>query len=123
MPESADPDLEATRMMSLRRFSPIARRPATVHTLLIDEVSMMESDRLEVMVELLRQSRHPSSPACLVYALGDFLELGPLFGELSFTAKCWSILFGNSMLELTRVHRQHQPDFVSAVRDARIRAL
>jgi len=54
-PESADPDLEATRMMSLRRFSPIARRPAAVRALLIDEVSMVEADRLEVMVELLRQ--------------------------------------------------------------------
>jgi len=111
---------EARRLLSQRRFSPIARRLAAVRVLLLDEVSMVEAERLDVMVELLRQSRPPTTPDCILYAFGDFLQLGPLFGDLAFTSKCWPTLFGDGMLELTRVHRQNQPDFVAAVQDARM---
>lgn len=116
--ECKDSAAEATRMMSQRRFSSISRRLTAVRALLLDEISMVAADRLDVMVELLRLSRPPSAPACVVYAHGDFLQFGPTCCELAITAKCWPVFFGDRMLELTRVHRQHQPEFVSAVQDA-----
>lgn len=115
-----DPVDEAARLLKEERFRFISRRLATVRALLIDEVSMVPADRFDIMVHLLRQSRSASSPPCLIYTFGDFLQLGlPAGGALAFTSRSWPVLFGNSMLELTKVHRQADTDFIRAINDAR----
>jgi len=115
----ADPVQEAARMLALDRWRPIARRLGKVEVLLLDEVSMVPADNLDVMYELLSQSRGRQAPPFVVYTFGDFLQLSPPFGKLAFTAVCWRSLFGAAFVELTHVHRQGQPDFVAAIRDAR----
>lgn len=115
-----DPVDEAARLLKEERFRFISRRLATVRALLIDEVSMVPADRFDIIVQLLRQSRSASSPPCLIYTFGDFLQLGPPGGgALAFTSRSWPVLFGNSMLELTKVHRQADTDFIRAINDAR----
>jgi len=110
---------EAARMLALERWKPIARRLAKVEFLLMDEISMVPADNLDVMYELLRQSRTRHAPPFLIYAFGDFLQLCPPFGEMAFTARCWRPVFSGALLELTHVYRQGQPDFVAALDDAR----
>ncbi|OSX75404.1 hypothetical protein BU14_0238s0027 [Porphyra umbilicalis] len=115
----ADPAQEAARLLALDRWKPIARRLAKVEVLLVDEISMVPADKFDLMCELLLQSRAASSPPPVVYAFGNFLQLCPPFGKMAFTGKCWTTSFGDGFLELSRVHRQDQPDFVAALRDAR----
>ncbi|KAK1866630.1 hypothetical protein I4F81_009146 [Pyropia yezoensis] len=115
-----DPVDEAARLLKEERFRFISRRLATARALLIDEVSMVPADRFDIIVQLLRQSRSASSPPCLIYTFGDFLQLEPPGGgALAFTSRSWPVLFGNSMLELTKVHRQAGTDFIRAINDAR----
>lgn len=115
----ADPVQEAARMLALDRWRPIARRLAKLEVLFVDEISTVPADNLDVMYELLRQSRGRQAPPFVVYTFGDFLQLSPPFGKMAFTAVCWRSLFGASFLELTHAHRQGQPDFVAAIHDAR----
>lgn len=116
---AGEPFVEAARLLRQERFRFIRRRLALVRVLLLDEVSMVPADRFGVMVELLRQSRPATSPPCVIYTFGDFLQLGPLTGSLAFQSSAWQSLFGGSMLELTRVHRQSDAGFVQAINDAR----
>jgi len=113
------PAQEARRLLALDRWKPIARRLAKVEVLLVDEISMVPADNLDVMCEMLRQCRASSSPPVVIYSFGDFLQLRPMFGQMAFLGKCWASVFGDGLLELTRVHRQDQPDFVAALHDAR----
>lgn len=117
--QGADAAAEAERLLATSRFAPIRRRLAVVRVLLLGEVSMVAADILDVMHELLLQSRLHTAEPCTVYAFGDFLQLGPLFGNLAFTGRSWKLLCGASMLEQTHVHRQGQPEFVRAIKDAR----
>jgi len=116
--QSDNPAQEAARLLSLDRWRPISQRLAKVDVLMIDEISMVPADNLDVMHELLRLSR-VGKPPTVVYAFGDFLQLRPPFGRLAFAGHCWQSLFGDGILELTRVHRQGQPDFIAAIHDAR----
>lgn len=117
-PQVSDSVAEAGRLLKQDRFRFISRRLAAVRVLLMDEVSMVAADIFSVMWELLRQSRGSSSP-CVIYCFGDFLQLGPLRGDLAVTAGVWRDLFGRTMLELTRVYRQCDPGLVQAIHDAR----
>jgi len=116
--QSDNPAQEAARLLALDRWRPIERRLAKVAVLMIDEISMVPADNLDIMHELLRQSRR-GKPATVMYAFGDFLQLCPPFGKMAFTGHCWTSLFGDGFVELTRVHRQGQPDFIAAIHDAR----
>ena len=116
--QSDNPIQEAARLLALDRWRPIARRLAKVEVLMIDEISMVPADNFDVMHELLQQSRGGKPPA-VIYTFGDFLQLSPPFGKMAFTGHCWPLMFGDGFVELTRVHRQGQPDFVAAIHDAR----
>lgn len=118
--QHADPVAEAARLLKEDRFRPISRRLALVRVLLLDEVSMVAAHKFDVMVELLKQARSETTPACQIFTFGDFLQLGPLGGgDLAFTSRAWKEMCGTSMLELTLVHRQSDPGFVRAINDAR----
>lgn len=110
---------EAARLLGQRKYAPVRRRLAQVRVLLLDEVSMIPADRLDVMVELIEQARGESAAPCTFYAFGDFLQLRSYVGDWAFKARCWHRLFGNNVLELTKVHRQHQLDYIAAIQDAR----
>lgn len=117
--QCADPVAEAARLLAEDRWKPIGRRLAKIEVLLLDEISMVPADNLDVMYEIMRQARLPGSPPFVIYTFGDFLQLRPTAGKLAFTARCWRPVFGDGLLELTHVHRQAQPEFVAALQDAR----
>jgi len=119
VPLRADPREEAERLLSTDRYGPIKRRLRPVRALLLDEVSMVPAANLSVMFEMLSIIQRDARP-CLWFAFGDFLQLGPVKGEMAYKAPCWSILFGGSFLELTGTFRQRDPGFIQAVRDARV---
>lgn len=118
-PQLSAPSLEAARLLGQRRYAPVRRRLAQVRVLLLDEISMVPADRLDVMVELIEQSALSGAPACVFYGFGDFLQLRSYTGDWAFEAACWPRLFGDKVLELTKVHRQCEQNYIEAIRDAR----
>jgi len=119
-PALANPTQEAATLLATSRFEPIKRRLRKVRALLLDEVSMFGADKLSIMYELLSQARGASSPPCLWFAFGDFLQLGPFKSPMAFPSLRWPKLFGNKALDLTGQFRQADPDFIHAVADARV---
>jgi len=118
---SGDPAAEAARLLSTGRYSPIKERLKRVRAVLLDEVSLVGANKLDVMHELLCQSRSDSARPCLWYAFGDFYQLGPVKrAAMAFTASCWRLLFGDAYLDLPGAFRQRDPGFIRAVRDARV---
>jgi len=117
--QCAYPVAEAARLLAEDRWKPIGRNLAKIEMLLLDEISMVPADNLDVLYEIMRQARRPGSPPFVTYTFGDFLQLRPTAGKLAFTARCWRPVFGQGLLELTHVHRQAQPEFVAALQDAR----
>jgi len=118
VPELADPADEAARLVSTPRFNPINTRLRTVRAVPLDEISLVNSENMDVMHALLDQCRRPSAPACFFFGFGDILQLHPVKGRPAYMARCWVPLFGDNLLDLTVVHRQHQSDFLKAVKDA-----
>jgi len=119
-PVHADAGAEAARLLGTRRFGPIKDRLGRVRALLLDEISLVNATNLDVMYHLVQQARpHPAPPA-LWFAFGDFLQLRPVCGAFAFTAKTWSSLFGDALLELTTVFRQRDAGYVRAIQDARV---
>jgi len=119
-PQQEDAADEAARLLSSKRFKPIKERLSRVQVVLLDEISLVSAANLDVMHHLLLQARPCPAPPSLWFAFGDFLQLRPVFGEFAFTAKSWSVLFGDSLLELTTTYRQQDPLYVRAVQDARL---
>lgn len=70
-------------------------------------------------MELLAQSRGGSDAAAVVYPFGDFLQLRPTHGHYAYESTCWQRVFSGKFIDLTRVMRQRDAAFVTAIRDAR----
>jgi len=118
-PSSPSAVVEAARLLNTKRYAPIRRRLARVRVLFLDEISMIPANRLDIMWQLLVQSRRTTDRECVLYAFGDFMQLRPHDGDMAYHAVCWSLLFSNYFLDLRRVHRQCDPHFIEAIRDAR----
>lgn len=119
-PVEVDAAAEARCLLSTNRFGPIKQRLARARVVLLDEISLVSAVNLDVMCHLLRHARSLSAPPCLWFAFGDFLQLRPVCGAWAFTAKTWSSLFGDVLLELTTTYRQRDRDYVRAIQDARL---
>eukprot|EP00170_Pyropia_yezoensis_P005048 contig_20605_g5062 len=119
VPQLAEPAEEAARLLATKRFGPIRRRLGLVRVLFLDEISMVPADRFDVMMELLAQSRGDADDAAVVYPFGDFLQLRPTHGQYAYEAACWPPVFNGKFVDLTRVMRQRDAAFVSAICDAR----
>jgi len=100
-PFGVDAAAEARRLLATSRFGPIKARLRRARAVLLDEVSLVGADKLEVMHELLLQSRSETARPCLWFTFGDFLQLGPIKGApMAFAAPCWDKLFGGAFLNL-----------------------
>lgn len=121
-PVEVDAAAEARCLLSTNRFGPIKQRLARARVVLLDEISLVSAVNLDMMCHLLRHARSLSAPPCLWFAFGDFLQLRPVCGAWAFTAKTWSSLFGDVLLELTTIYRQRDRDYVRAIQDARLGA-
>lgn len=94
-----DPAAEAARLVATPQVVSIRRRLAVVRILLLDEVSMVAADVMDVMLELLIQSRLKTAPlptfyACLETSCSWGRCLAPLHslagrGLFCFGLQCW----------------------------------
>jgi len=113
----------------------------TIDTLVIDEVSMVNSDLLDAIDRSLRQARqrpHEAFGGVQVVLFGDPYQLAPVPGESDerayfsdhyksmwfFDAKVWDDT-DLTIYELSTIHRQHEDEFkymLNAVRHGRVTA-
>lgn len=77
--------------------------------LIIDEVSMMAAEQLDVIVKGLDETR-----AMGLVLTGDFLQLPPIKARWAFEADSWS-RFAENTVKLTKCWRQANPDFQTAL--------
>lgn len=88
--------------------------------LIIDEVSMLDADQLDLIyssaVEVAKY-RTVLRPLGLILT-GDFCQLPPVNAKWAFQAKCWPA-FERHLTRLTTNHRQADPTFISALNEAR----
>jgi ATP-dependent DNA helicase PIF1 len=114
---------------------------ATIDTIVIDEVSMVNADLVDAIDRSLRQARHkPFTPfgGVQVVLFGDPYQLAPVPGDADerayfddhyrsmwfFDATVWDEA-ELTIYELTTVHRQHEQEFkymLNAVRHGRVTA-
>jgi len=103
------------------------RRIQTCECLVIDEISMLNGRTftfLEYMFRTLRESKEPWG-GCQIIVTGDFLQLPPvrkddtLPYDWCFATPAWKASHFE-MIQLTKVRRQGEPAFVSALGAMRI---
>lgn len=96
--------------------------------LIIDEVSMMSKYVLETIEEIGRRIRRNQLPfgGMQVIFTGDMFQLPPIGGsgeddgKFCFESTLWSDLFKDTSIELTRVFRQQDDEFISILNDVRM---
>lgn len=89
--------------------------------LIIDEVSMMSPDLFQYMnrqAQITRKNSKPMGGVCLVL-VGDFYQLPPIKESFVFLMPLWKLLVQDNVVELTRVYRQSQGEFVSLLKRVR----
>jgi len=95
--------------------------------LVIDEISMLPGRQLEFVEFLFRRLRGREEPfgGCQVIVVGDFLQLPPVRKsdaepyDWAFQSKAWEAA-GFRVFHLTKVRRQEEEAFVSALGDFRV---
>lgn len=96
---------------------------ANFSRIVIDECSMMEARQIDIIVSALNRvnnERESNGDTPLKLTLvGDFLQLPPVSGEFGFKADNWGV-FAENTTKLTKVYRQSDPNFLSALNAARI---
>jgi ATP-dependent DNA helicase PIF1 len=89
--------------------------------LVIDEVSMMDAEQLQLLYRALEDAnayRDVKLPMGL-YLVGDFAQLPPIKARWAFEADCWP-RFAAATERLTKVWRQEQQEFLEALNWARV---
>jgi hypothetical protein len=108
-----------------RRLIEISRKD-NVHTLVIDEMSMMEA-RMVDLIWLANMELPGVGVRPLKFVLvGDFRQLAPVpdkgdphSGKWAFEADCWEENFGQNITKLSRIWRQNDENFLAALSYAR----
>lgn len=103
------------------------RRVECCKCLVIDEISMLSGRTFQFLEWLFRRLRADSRPwgGCQVIAIGDFLQLAPVKKsadanyDWAFLNTAWEAS-GFTPVELTKVHRQSDEEFIRALADVRI---
>lgn len=107
-----------------------------VDLIVIDEISMVRADLLDVVDRTLRVHLDPDKPfgGKKILLAGDFLQLPPVVEEhdvpillnrgydvpYAFGAKCIQNLRNLALIELSIVYRQSDPEFLELLRNVRI---
>jgi ATP-dependent exoDNAse (exonuclease V) alpha subunit len=87
------------------------RNGALKDRLIIDEISMVAADQVDILVRAFDQYFGGSKS---IIAVGDFLQLPPVNAEFAFKARHWD-RFAENTTRLTTIHRQHDPAFLAAL--------
>lgn len=105
----------------------VARLAKSYRNVIIDEVSMMEGEQLDVLMSAVDQvneretTKHPLG----IVLVGDFGQLPPVRSKenpnakWAFEAECWDEKFEGNVEFLTKVWRQDNLEFVAALELAR----
>lgn len=81
-------------------------------SIIIDEISMMDSGTLDLIVLALDQYNNTFNKQLNLLISGDIGQLAPVNGSPIFTAKCWPRF---NIKYLTEVKRQENKEFVEAL--------
>ena len=110
---------------NIRKISPLASRWRKTEVLVIDEVSMMTPDLLELLEEvarIVRRNERPFGGLQLVF-VGDFLQLPPVSKgaeiRFAFESPLWSQLVQRTV-KLKRIFRQDDTGFQTILDGARM---
>jgi ATP-dependent DNA helicase PIF1 len=90
-----------------RKFIPKFKSLKSLNTLIIDEISMMSNELLELIDELFKMIKSNTLPfgGIQVIMVGDFHQLPPIKGNYCFTSSSWDALNMNNVI-LTDLIRQ-----------------
>lgn len=97
------------------------RRWKATHTLVVDEISMLDArlfDALDFIGSAVRSSRAPFGGIRLVL-MGDFAQLPPVAGAYCFTSARWPAVVQRTV-QLTQVVRQREPQLIAALNELRL---
>lgn len=103
------------------KFPKAVNRWKFTKTLIIDEVSMLSAelfDKLEYIARQLRRNNKPFGGLQLVL-VGDFYQLPPINGKFCFKADAWNAVMGNNIIELTKIFRQTDNEFIHVLNKIR----
>jgi len=94
--------------------------PGSVKGLAIDEVSMMDSEQLDMIHDTFKKvAKHEDVTEDLELNLvGDFCQLSPVKAKFAFEARCWPEFEANT-LKLDKVYRQDNMLFLEALNEIR----
>lgn len=115
----------AYHALNIRKIPALAKRWRTTNILVIDEVSMLTPDLLELLDEIariLRRSDRPMGGMQVVF-VGDFLQLPPISKgqetRFAFESPIWHLLV-NRTIHLKRIFRQEDVNFQKILDEVRI---
>jgi ATP-dependent DNA helicase PIF1 len=87
--------------------------------LVIDEVSMMNGEQLEIICQAVDELEGSSRQIPLgITLVGDFCQLPPVQAPFAFEAECWS-RFAGGITKLEEIRRQTDREFVAALQAVR----
>jgi hypothetical protein len=104
------------------RFVKIAR--AGYEWLLIDEVSMLCAEQLDLICQSAEEAQkrildgHLDGNVPGIMLSGDFVQLPPVDGDFAFKSRFWQ-RFEENTTRLTKIYRQDNPIFLQALQFAR----
>lgn len=79
--------------------------------IIIDEVSMMEADQLDILTRAMESAFRGARG---IVVTGDFAQLPPIEGKFAFEAESWP-LYESKMTALTKIWRQSDEKFLNAL--------
>ena len=111
----------------------VIRRWRSIKMLVVDEISMLSSELFEALEELARKCRydepinfrdgrrkdHKIFGGLQLLFCGDFYQLAPIDGDFCFQSALWRECFP-TMVDLTKIYRQEEPHFMSALMEVRM---
>jgi ATP-dependent exoDNAse (exonuclease V) alpha subunit len=99
----------------LGRLRSLSMGDDPVKNLVVDEVSMMDADQLDILYDAFCELEAQTENISLGLILtGDFAQLPPVKAKFAFQAKCWPV-FEESTTKLEKVWRQSNREFLDAL--------
>lgn len=111
-----DTDSLSDRHLSGRLQSRLRQIAKEYRNIVIDEISMMDSDQLDIIhqaIDVMNDLATTQRPLGLVLT-GDFAQLPPVKAKWAFEADVWP-LFAEKTTRLTKIWRQDNPRFLEAI--------
>ena len=109
---------------SIRKFTPLRKRWAQTDVLIIDEISMMTPELLELInqiAKVIRKNEKPMGGLQMIF-VGDFLQLPPVakggIVRFAFESPVWYEIVKQT-IQLKRIFRQNDPVFQTILDEAR----